>query len=64
MNGPNYAADARAKSLQLRPRKRPSPASRFFVIGPRKTDIEMVQTQRIVMCIESRKTGKRLKPCT
>jgi hypothetical protein len=59
----NHAADARARSLQLRPTKRPSAASRFFVIGPRKTDIEIVTSQRIVTCLDARKTGKRLKPC-
>jgi hypothetical protein len=44
-------ADARAKSLQLRPRPRQTNRYRHFEVGKALTDSDIVEVDRIRMCL-------------
>lgn len=50
----NYAADRRANSLKLNPRPRASTEFAQFMVAKKKTDIEIVQTDRIARCLNFR----------
>jgi hypothetical protein len=47
----HHKADARAKSLQLRPRPRQTSSYKDFIVGRALTDIEIIQVERIRLCL-------------
>jgi hypothetical protein len=53
------ARDKRANSLKLNPRPKQTNSFRFFECGKAKTDIEIVEGDRIGMCVGIRNGDRR-----